>query len=399
MPAWPTFEDILRAYKSCRLHKPANRSQTNFEKRLGENILKLHNEIHSQKYKPKPANVFIVVEPKPREIFASDFRDRVVHHLVINQLEPKWERKFIYSSFACRKGKGVHAAIKYLQKKARSLCRGGNRDVYALQIDISSFFVTINRQILSQLLIQKETNQMLIYLVQTIYLHDARMGAVRLSDKNSFKLIPKGKSWFDQSPELGLPIGNLTSQFGANAYLNGLDHFIVRNLKPETYLRYMDDLTILSFSAEKLQNMVVPIDEWLFNNRKQKLNPTKTKISNLKEGISYLGYYFKQTNSPAQPLEAFVEPKKKWKLVQSLKLLEHTNVPIKTTSHFLGSNIPNKIIQKILAQINSRLGAIVHASSYTHRKNALLKLMKNIRVRTLYEIKKGYRALRLKQSR
>jgi RNA-directed DNA polymerase len=178
--SWPTFEDVLSAYKRCQLNKPANRSQTAFEKHLGENILRLHVDIHNRKYKPRAARVFAVLDPKPREIFAADFRDRVVHHLVVHRLEPRWERKFIHASFASRKGKGVHSAIKYLRKKMRSLNQGGIKDVYALQVDISSFFVTINRQILSDMICKSEVDPTLIYLIQATYLHDARKNAICL---------------------------------------------------------------------------------------------------------------------------------------------------------------------------------------------------------------------------
>src|SRR5436190_984572 len=118
---WPTFHDLLVAYKSCRLHKRASRSQIQFEAKLGESLSILHKEIHSNQYCPAPAKFFVVTHPKPREIFASDFRDRVVHHLIVSQLEVTWEKKFIYSSFACRLTKGSHGAIKYAQQSVRSL--------------------------------------------------------------------------------------------------------------------------------------------------------------------------------------------------------------------------------------------------------------------------------------
>ena len=139
-PEWPTFYDLLVAYKNCRLHKPENASQTQFELHLSKNLLKLHESIHNGSYKPSPSQCFIVTHPKPREIFAAAFRDRVAHHLVVSQLAPAWDRKFIYSSFACRKERGTHGAIRFLQKKVRSLSQGGYKAVHCLQLDIEKFF-------------------------------------------------------------------------------------------------------------------------------------------------------------------------------------------------------------------------------------------------------------------
>ncbi len=110
--SWPTYHDLILAYRDCRLHKPASHSQIEFEVRLAQNIGALFNEIRSGRYRPRPATCFVVTRPKAREIFAADFRDRIVHHLLVTQLEPVWERKFIFSSFACRQGKGLHGAIR-----------------------------------------------------------------------------------------------------------------------------------------------------------------------------------------------------------------------------------------------------------------------------------------------
>jgi hypothetical protein len=145
--------------------------------------------------------------------------------------------------------------------------------------------------------------------------------------------------------------------------------------------------------------MIEPIDSWLFQNRGQSLNQAKTRISNLKDGISYLGYRLKQIGSPAEPLKIFVEPKKKWKLVQSLKDFERNDIKPFYKPHRLGLNIVNKAIQKNLAQINSRVGAMAHASSFLLKKKALIKTMKKVRRWYYYSIKKGYRALRIKKRR
>ncbi len=127
------YHDLVVAYKSCRLHKPANGSQIIFERKLGENLSLLLNEIQSGRYRPLPAKCFVVKHPKPREIFAAEFRDRVIHHLVVSQIEPIWEKKFISSSFACRIRKGSHGAIRYTQQKVRELSQGGSKGVWVFR--------------------------------------------------------------------------------------------------------------------------------------------------------------------------------------------------------------------------------------------------------------------------
>jgi hypothetical protein len=296
------------AYKDCRLHKPPSNSQFQFETRLGQNITALHTEIHSGRYRPKPAKCFVVTRPKPREIFAADFRDRVVHHVLVSQLEPAWEKQFIHSSFACRQGKGPLGAIRYLQHRVREISQGGMKQVWVLQLDLEKFFVTINRPILCVLVLKHCHHEKQRELIKIIYSYDARKGARNVGDPASFDLIPKGKSWFDQAPEQGIPIGNLTSQFGANVYLSALDHFVQRELKPEAYLRYMDDLLLVDRNPEKIRDKTEIINRWLIENRAQRLNTNKTHFISLYGGITYLGYQLRQTDSSQEPLQIFPEP-------------------------------------------------------------------------------------------
>ena len=130
--SWPTFKDVLKAYKECRVGKPASIHQSRFEAKLGENLWRLHKDIHSKSYKPSRATAFVVTHPKPREIFASHFRDRIVHHLIVSKLQPIWEPKFSPFSFACRKGRGTHGALLELQRQ-------GYNNVYQLEGGIINY--------------------------------------------------------------------------------------------------------------------------------------------------------------------------------------------------------------------------------------------------------------------
>ena len=357
LDTWPTFDDVTQAYRECRLGKRASVHQARFEAHLGKNLFELHRDLTTEKYRPSPVVCFVVTQPKPREIFAAHFRDRVVHHLVVSQLTTQWERKFIHGSFACRKGKGTHGALKYLQKQVRRLSQGGIRPVYALKLDLASFFVTIHRPTLCGLLTNDLSptpkNNRLRHLIQTLYLTDARRDVIMKGDQCFFDLIPPEKSWFNQGKDQGLPIGNLISQFGANVYLTELDHLIQRHLKPQAYLRYMDDLLLLDINPERLRPFEKLIGDWLVEHRHQALNPAKTVLIRLDQGIEYLGYHCVQTDTPGEPLQFFLPPKKKWAWIQSLRNLKRIDFNSIHRPHPLASTLESEQAQKALSQINS----------------------------------------------
>jgi hypothetical protein len=143
-----SFIEILNSYKKCQDGKKKSYECAKFEYRLGYEITKLAREIDQKKYTPSKGKCFWVTYPKNREIWASDFRDRVVHHLIVDPLEKIHEPRFSAQSFACRKNKGPFKALKELQKQVRKISQGGGKIVYALQLDIKSFFITIDREIL-----------------------------------------------------------------------------------------------------------------------------------------------------------------------------------------------------------------------------------------------------------
>ncbi len=204
--------------------------------------------------------------------------------------------------------------------------------------------------------------------------HDPRENVLIQSPPELRALIPDSKSWLFRGKDEGLPIGNLTSQFGANVYLNDLDHWIVRKLKPMGYLRYMDDLTLFDTNPEVLRSMMEPIDQWLRNNRNQILNPSKTRLAPLKEGINYLGYRIIQSDSPKNPARIHSTPKRKWDFISDLKTLERRGLPDQVFVHPLSPVLNQKPALNRLASINSRLGLLKHADSYRFKTKALAKL-------------------------
>lgn len=208
--------------------------------------MNLERVLENRTYQPRRFSVFVVTEPKVREIFAADFCDRVVHHLLYHFLLPVFEPKFIFDSYACRQGKGTHRAVKRLLHFLRK-----NSKVY-LQADIKNFFCSINHDILFKLIQKHIKNPEILWLAKTVIYHDCTQYPTKKGQLSLFSQVPPQKSLFNIPKGQGLPIGNLTSQFFANLYLNELDQFVKHKLKCRYYIRYVDDFIILEESRKRL---------------------------------------------------------------------------------------------------------------------------------------------------
>lgn len=374
---WPEFSDLLRAYRECRIGKPASSQQTQFEWSLGKNLLELVTEIHQETYTPSSSTCFIVERPCPREIFAAHFRDRIVHHLIVSKLTPFWELKFSSASFACRKKRGTHGAIRALEREIKRISRSGSKKVAVLKLDIASFFATINRDLLCKILLERNGERLVRFLIPKTFGHDARTDFIFKSNHRRVQaLIPPHKSWLHQKSHQGLPIGNLTSQFGANVYLTEMDDWITQELRPRSYLRYMDDLLFLGTRLEELGSFENAINTWLVENRGQSLNPKKTKCLFLTEGIDYLGYRFIQTRRNQKTHQVLFKKQKKWSFIQDLKNLEKRGLPLPRKLHVLAPYPSRKLQAQRLSSVQARLGLMSHASTYQFKKKALAPFSK-----------------------
>ena len=385
-----SFSEIVDSYKKCQTSKKKSFECAQFEYRLGYQITKLASEIDQKKYTPSKGKCFWVTYPKNREIWASDFRDRVVHHLIVDPLEKIHEPKFSAQSFACRKNKGPFKALKELQKQVRKISQGSGKIVYALQLDIKSFFITIDREILKNKFLKNHRSDSrdedLNYLVNQNFKFDIRDNFSQTigKPKSISDLEYKNKSWIFKNKKQGIPIGNLTSQFGANLYLNELDHYIQRKLKPKGYLRYMDDLLLLDTDLEKLKPFEQLIQNYLQIKLKQSLNFDKSDLKPLTKGVTYLGYVCKQEFNLQEPLQIYPTKKKKWQFIQELQKIErrfrtpNSKKPFneKIDPHPLSFFI-NKEKQE-LSSLNSRLGIFRHTNSGRFKKRALQKFQHNM---------------------
>jgi hypothetical protein len=290
-----TGKNILQAYFGCRKTKRRTINALRYELDLENNLSNLRTSLLNRTYYPSRSTCFVVTVPKPREIFAADFCDRITHHILINQFQKIWEKDiFIEDSYACRKGKGHHYAASRVSEFVKKYSFYG-------QFDISSFFSNINKSILYGIFTKVINAQPkpdywkeeILWLTRIIIYNDPTKNYIYKGDQNLKALVPTGKSLFDQNADTGLPIGNLTSQFLANVYLNELDHFVKENLGCPAYGRYVDDFLVFSNSKNDILRWRNGIKQFLKDKLKLTLHPRKQQIQPTRHGIPFVGYFIK----------------------------------------------------------------------------------------------------------
>jgi RNA-directed DNA polymerase len=218
-------------------------------------MMDLYYDLIDNKYEIGRSICFIITRPKPREVWAADFRNRIVHHLIYNKFFHTFTKSFAYDSYACLPNKGTLNAAKRLKKFLRSCSQNYTKKTYFLKADIKNFFMTINKDILFGIICKKVSNPWWQNLIHKILYNDCKAKVIVKLSKKLLKFIPQHKSLFNANEKHGLPIGNLSSQFFANIYLDELDQYIKRNLKCKYYIRYVDDIVILDQNPQKLNQV------------------------------------------------------------------------------------------------------------------------------------------------
>jgi|ERR1035437_267232 retron-type reverse transcriptase len=301
-----SFENLLCSYSQARRGKRYQSKVCHFNFFLEENLLELRQELLFEEYVPLPYSHFIVTDPKTRSVAAPNFRDRVVHHALVNIIESIFEKKFIFDSYACRKHKGTGLGLKRVKKflKSADSVYGKEKDIYVLQCDIEKFFKTIDWDILIGIVQKtircKRTMAVITKIITTHQRYqDLECNKLSSSDFSQLELDFEGKLkeiLLDPNETVsvikrrGLPIGNLTSQLFANIYLNELDHFVKEVLRERWYARYMDDFLIISSDKNRLKEDKDKISEFLEQKLKLKLHPKKLMMKNIKDGVPFIGY-------------------------------------------------------------------------------------------------------------
>ena len=284
-----SLENLYRQYYHCRRNKRNTVNALRFEAEQEKNLIALREALIERTYQPRRSVCFFTSRPKLREILAADFRDRVVHHLLVDYLEKFWEPVFIHDSYACRKGKGVHSGVQRLQQFIRQVSANGSRSAWYLQLDIRNYFMTIDRNILFGMLSAGLNDETALWLTRMLVYHDVTEHCHVRGCPELQARIPPHKTLFGAGPDKGLPIGNLNSQFFANVYLNRLDQFVKHELKCRYYLRYCDDFLLLDNDPDQLRAWKAQIEDYLQDKLALDLNP-RQRLAPVSNGIDFLGY-------------------------------------------------------------------------------------------------------------
>lgn len=365
--------NILKAYLSCRKNKRLTHNALRFEVNFEHNLIRLQTELVEHTYRPSRSLLFAVTYPKLREVFAADFRDRIVHHLLVSELEPHYERRFISASFACRKNKGLMKAMLYTHHMMRSVSRNSTRPAYYGQFDVRSFFTSIDKEVLLKIVdnmvrskITPRNREATRWLARTLIFHDPTSNYLVKGERQLLRDVPRHKSLLGCSSGKGLPIGNLTSQFFANVYLNELDQYVKRELKVRYYVRYVDDLVVFSRSMDEIKRWRRQINDYLTSRLKLSLHKDKDVFSSVYAGLDFIGYIIFPDHLLARNL-----------VVKNLK----TRLYLFNKGVLLMSNNQNQVamplstppskdeLAHILAMVNSYYGHFRHAQCFNLRKN------------------------------
>ncbi|MEI7489090.1 MAG: reverse transcriptase/maturase family protein, partial [Chryseobacterium sp.] len=305
--------NLFNAYYEARRNKRNTHNQIKFEINYEEKLWELYDDLQNGNYKVGKSIAFVIDEPVKREIFAADFRDRIIHHLLFHYINPILEPQFIDDSYSCRRGKGTLMGIQRAYKHMKLASCNFTKTAYILKLDIQGYFMSINKDKLIEKLramipedtflqsrkIQTNGNanedldfNSMFTLLERIIKNDPVSGCSIKGSYSDWEALPDSKSLFRAKPNCGLPIGNLTSQLFSNVYLNTFDHYVKEFLEIEAYGRYVDDFYIFHHSKEDLQNILVKCKRFLAKEGLM-LHPKKIYLQHYSKGFQFLGAYIK----------------------------------------------------------------------------------------------------------
>lgn len=348
--------DLFKAYFDAKKNKGKTANALAFAVSYEKNIIELYEDIINYRYQIRSSICFIVNNPVKREIFAADFRDRVVHHLLFNYLNPIFERSFIKDSYSCRKGKGTSYGINRVSHFIRSCSENYQKECWIMKLDIRGYFMSIDRNILYKKIEEKINSiknaefdkNLILYLTRLIVFNDPTKGCRFRSQPQDWVGLPKPKSLFRADKNKELPIGNLTSQLCANIYLNQFDHFVKEKLGLKYYGRYVDDMVFVHKNKDILKNSILKIEHYLKNNLGLTLHPRKIYLQKSNIGVYFLGVFIK-------PRCIYAGRRTKNNFIKNLYEIEKKKV----------------IKKEDVSIINSYLGMMIHYNTYKLRRKIM----------------------------
>jgi RNA-directed DNA polymerase len=321
------------------------------------NLFCLYEEILQRTYRIGKSIAFIVNRPVKREIFAGAFRDRIVHHVIIASLEPLFEKRFIYDSYACRKWRGTLFGIRRIERFFRQCSKNFTQPAFYLKLDIAGFFMSIDRAILASMVNEYISGggggETLRYLVHSVLQNDPTKNCFIRWNREDWVWLPRTKSLFFSEAWTGLPIGNLTSQIFANVYLHPLDIFIKKTLGVRYYGRYVDDFVLIHEDRWFLESCIPKIESFLESELHLTLHPNKRTLCSLDEGLLFLGAYIK-------PRRTYIGNRTKSNFYSALNQWNQCEDLTQVAS--------------CIASLNSYLWLLNHFSTYFLRKRCVSRL-------------------------
>jgi len=263
-----SVENLLAAWREFLRGKRKRRDIAQFSLHSTDNILQLHQELRDKTYKHNSYTAFKINDPKPRDIHKATVRDRLLHHAIYRILYPYFDKKFIFDSYSCRLNKGTHRALDRFKKYGGVVSHNYTGTAWVLKCDVRKFFASIDHKILNDILKKHIGDPDVLWLLNQV------IGSFNTKNKI----------------DIGLPLGNLTSQLFVNIYMNEFDHFIKRELKVAYYIRYADDFVIFHENRKYLEELIFKISEFLAIKLKLALHPGKVFIKTLVSGVDFLGW-------------------------------------------------------------------------------------------------------------
>lgn len=357
-----SLESLFEAYWDCRKNKSRTVSASEFEIHYEENLIELHKEIVEGTYTQRPSITFVITKPDYREIFAANFRDRIVHHWIRQRIEPLFEQQMISTTFNCRKGKGTLAAQKYAAQAIRKVSDNYTRDCYVMKLDIKGFFMSIDRRRICDKVSRfvadryhEDDAQTLLFLLRKVLLNAPENNCTRRGDLSLWRHIKPHKSLFTNGEGKGLPIGDLVVQMAANLLLDDADHFIAETLGI-TMARYVDDMILISESKQTLLNAVPMIREFMYLSAGVTLHPNKFYLQHYTKGVKFIGAVIKQGRT-------YISNRTVTNAFASIRKFNHRG----------------RINQEELtASVNSYLGIMRHHATHNIRRRLVKAIQPNI---------------------
>jgi retron-type reverse transcriptase len=372
IPGDELLTDLFRAYFDARRHKRNTLNQLRFEIDYEKNLMSLYRAIADREYCTGPSVCFIVDRPVKREIFAADFRDRVVHHLIYNYMIPVLETVFIDDSYSCRRGKGTLYGIRRVESFIRECSGNYTQDCYILKLDIRGYFMSIDRRLLrdslTSLINEADGNSisvnpfgvdsgLLLYLIGKVLDDDPRENCLIKSTAEDWHGLPPTKSLFHAREHCGLPIGNLTSQLFSNVYLHPLDCFVKERLGIRYYGRYVDDFILIHRDRQVLKEAIGQIRQFLSDRLRMELHPGKIYLQHYSKGVDFLGATLK-------PYRSYVSNRAK----------RNFSGFVNRWNRILSGKEPSKDdLVRLRSGINSYLGIMCHHRTFNIRRKILLE--------------------------